>query len=170
MTEDIDFSGQGGDGDGAELTDWYTRNKVIMLLAVLGNSYCRLRRIPDSPFLRRGFHPGGAQPARDCREDTGTPWLQPLGPAHALLETAHHARATAADPADRAAVADAVARTRLDTIAGSLDWTTGPAPDIALPPLTGGQWQPGPDGPRLTVVTNAGHPEVPLPGDLTPAR
>ncbi|MEU6591828.1 hypothetical protein ABZ923_21835 [Streptomyces sp. NPDC046881] len=101
--------------------------------------------------------------------DTGAPWLQPLGLAHALLETAHHALATAADPADRASVADAVARTRLDTIAGTLDWTTGPAPNIALLPLAGGQWQPAPDGPRLTVVINTDQPEVPLTGDPTPA-
>ncbi|MFJ4950612.1 ABC transporter substrate-binding protein [Streptomyces sp. NPDC088760] len=111
-----------------------------------------------------------AELARAYQEATGAPWLQPLGLAHALLETAHHALATAADPADRASVADALARTRLDTIAGTLDWTTGPAPNIALLPLVGGQWQPGPNGPRLTVVTNAGHPEVPLTGDLTPAR
>lgn len=62
------------------------------------------------------------------------------------------------------------ARTRLDTVAGTLDWTGGPTPDIALLPLVGGQWQPGPDGPRLAVVHNAGHPEVPLTGDLAPAH
>ncbi|MGW7792779.1 ABC transporter substrate-binding protein [Streptomyces tricolor] len=111
-----------------------------------------------------------AELARAYQEATGASWLQPLGLAHALLETAHHALATAADPADRASVADAVARTRLDTVAGTLDWTGGPTPNIALLPLVGGQWQPGPDGPRLAVVHNAGHPEVPLTGDLTPAR
>ncbi|GGS77129.1 hypothetical protein GCM10010206_44490 [Streptomyces cinerochromogenes] len=50
----MDFSGQGASQDGAELTDWYTRNKVIMLLPVLGNSYCR--RPPRAP--------GAAHPTR----------------------------------------------------------------------------------------------------------
>lgn len=101
-----------------------------------------------------------AELARAYQETTGASWLQPLGLAHALLETALHALATAADPADRASVADAVARTRLDTIAGTLDWTGGPKPNIALLPLVGGQWHPSPTG----------HPEVPLTGDLTPAH
>ncbi|MDN3260162.1 ABC transporter substrate-binding protein [Streptomyces sp. CSDS2] len=111
-----------------------------------------------------------AELARAYEEDTGASWLQPLGLAHALLEIAHHALATAADPADRASVADAVARTRLDTIAGPLDWTAGPTPNIALLPLVGGQWHPEPAGPRLAVVNNTGRPEVPLTGDLIPAH
>ncbi|GAB2878733.1 hypothetical protein GCM10027074_53740 [Streptomyces deserti] len=107
--------------------------------------------------------------ARAYQEATGAPWLQPLGLAHALLETAHHALAAAADPTDRASVAQALAGTALDTIAGTLDWTRGPTPNIALLPLVGGQWQEGPRGPRLAVVSNAGHPDVPVTGDLTPA-
>ncbi|MCZ0207603.1 hypothetical protein OZK63_19500 [Streptomyces sp. UMAF16] len=110
------------------------------------------------------------EPARAYEEDNGAAWLQPLGLAHVLLETAHHALATAADPADRASVADAVARTRLDTIAGPLDRTAGATPNIALLPLVGGQWHPEPAGPRLAVVDNTGRPEVPLTGDLVPAR
>ncbi|NEY31009.1 ABC transporter substrate-binding protein [Streptomyces sp. PRKS01-65] len=106
--------------------------------------------------------------AHAYRQDTGECWLQPLGLAHALLETAHHALATADDPTDRAAVAGALAGARLDTIAGPLDWTAGPTPNTALVPLVGGQWHPGPQGPRLAVVTNENNPEVPLTGELTP--
>ncbi|MEV5349311.1 hypothetical protein [Streptomyces achromogenes] len=125
---------------------------------------------PAHPY--RSSLDGGtcAEPARAYEEDTGAAWLQPLGLAHALLETAHHALATAADPADRASVADAVARTRLDTIAGPLDRTAGPTPNIALLPLVGGQWHPEPAGPRLAVVDKTGRPEVSLTGDLVPAR
>ncbi|MEV6807631.1 hypothetical protein [Streptomyces sp. NPDC051132] len=124
--------------------------------------------IPGHPCRSSLDGTTAAEPARAYQEDTGDPWLQPLGLAHALLETARHALATAADPADRAAVADALARTRLDTVAGRLDFTAGPTPNIALLPLVGGQWQPGPDGPRLTVVDNTAHPAVPLTGELTP--
>ncbi|MGW0482157.1 ABC transporter substrate-binding protein [Nonomuraea sp. NPDC003214] len=100
---------------------------------------------------------------------TGKPWLQPLGLAHALLEVAHHALTHAADPTDRRAIAQEIARTRIRTMAGSLDWTSGPTPNIALVPLSGGQWQPTRSGHELAVVTNTGQPEVPITGDLTPA-
>ncbi|MEU0738702.1 ABC transporter substrate-binding protein [Streptomyces sp. NPDC006134] len=125
---------------------------------------------PDHPYRSSLDGTTCAELARSYRQDTGESWLQPLGLAHALLETAHHALATAGDPADRASVAEALATARLDTIAGPLDWTRGPTPNIALLRLTGGQWHPGPQGPRLAVVTDAGNTGVPLTGELTPAR
>ncbi|MBQ0865969.1 hypothetical protein ACH4RA_20180 [Streptomyces smyrnaeus] len=56
--------------------------------------------------------------------------------------------ATAPDPTDR----PAVARTRTETVVGTLDRTRGPTPNIALIPLAGGQWRQGAFGPRLTLV------------------
>ncbi|EPJ40130.1 hypothetical protein STAFG_2794 [Streptomyces afghaniensis 772] len=111
-----------------------------------------------------------AELAHAYRQDTGAGWLQPLCLAHALVETAHHALTVAADPTDRASVAQTLAGTTLDTVAGTLDWTRAPAPNIALLPLVGGQWQHGPGGPRLAVVGNTALPDVPLTGELTPAR
>ncbi|WP_229820782.1 MULTISPECIES: ABC transporter substrate-binding protein [Streptomyces] len=111
-----------------------------------------------------------AELARAYQEDTGSPWLQPLGLAHALLETAHHALTVATDPTDRSSVAHAVAATPHGTVVGTLDFARGPTPNTAALPLVGGQWQPGPRGPRLAVVSNTGHPDVPLTGDLVPAR
>jgi branched-chain amino acid transport system substrate-binding protein len=108
--------------------------------------------------------------ARTYQQATGKPWLQPLGLAHALLEVAHHALATAADPTDGSAIVKAIAETRIATIAGILDWSQGPTPNIALLPLVGGQWHPSPQGPRLNVVTNTGTPNVPLTADLTSAQ
>lgn len=102
------------------------------------------------------------------QQGTGKPWLQPLGLAHALVEVAHHALTHADDPADRRAVARAIGRTRLDTIAGPLDWTSGPTPNIALIPLVGGQWHPTRDGHRLAVVTNSAAPDVPVTADVAP--
>ncbi|WP_165984435.1 ABC transporter substrate-binding protein [Streptomyces sp. YIM 98790] len=125
---------------------------------------------PDHPCRSSLDGTTCAELADAYRQATGSPWLQPLGLAHALLETAHHALTTAADPTDRASVAQAIGETPVDTIAGTLDWSRGPAPNIALLPLTGGQWHPGPDGPRLALVSNAGHPGLPLTGDLIAAR
>ncbi|MFI9202950.1 hypothetical protein [Streptomyces sp. NPDC053048] len=74
-----------------------------------------------------------------------------------------HALATADDPFDRHAVAASLGRTRLDTMAGRLDWTAGPVPDIAKVRLAGGQWHRGTRHPwELAIVTNTGWPDLPV--------
>nr|BFE51656.1 ABC transporter substrate-binding protein [Saccharothrix mutabilis subsp. capreolus] len=93
---------------------------------------------------------------------TGTPWLQPLGMAHAALEVACHA-ATAAD--SRSGTAEVLAGLRLESMAGTLDWTGGPAPGVARVPLAGGQWRAG-DRPELVVVDNRRAPAAPVGGEL----
>ncbi|WP_229844731.1 ABC transporter substrate-binding protein [Streptomyces cinnamoneus] len=123
---------------------------------------------PRHPFRSSVDDTTAAALARDYRRSTGKPWLQLLGPAHALLEVAAHALATAADPTDRRAVAEALGRTRLDTVAGPLDFTCGPTPNVALLPLIGGQWRPGPGRqPELAVVTNTRLPGVAPDARLT---
>ncbi|MFI9581180.1 hypothetical protein ACIHCQ_04920 [Streptomyces sp. NPDC052236] len=73
------------------------------------------------------------------------------------------------EPTDRRAVADTFARTRLSTVAGELDWTCGPTPNIACLPLIGGQWIPGRHHTLdLALVTNAALPAVRT--DREPAR
>ncbi|MFE0046853.1 ABC transporter substrate-binding protein [Streptomyces albireticuli] len=121
---------------------------------------------PRHPYRSSLDGSSAARLADAYRSATGRPWLQPLGLAHALLEVAAHALGTAADPTDRRAVAEALGRTKLSTVAGDLDFTTGPAPGIALLPLAGGQWQPTGRGHRLAVVSNNRLPQVPLDGDL----
>jgi branched-chain amino acid transport system substrate-binding protein len=125
---------------------------------------------PDHPYRSSLDGTTCADLAHAYQQATGALWLQPLGLAHALLETAHHALTTADDPTDRAAVAQALAGTTLSTIAGTLDWTRGPTPNTALLPLVGGQWHPSPQGPRLAIVTNSGNPDIPLTGELRSAR
>ncbi|MFC9971549.1 ABC transporter substrate-binding protein [Spirillospora sp. NPDC127200] len=124
---------------------------------------------PDHPHRSSLDGTTCADLARAYQRDTGESWLQPLGLAHALVETAHHALGAADDPTDRASVARAIGATSLATIAGTLDWRQGPTPNVALLRLSGGQWHPGPDGPRLAIVANAETPGVPLTGDLVPA-
>ncbi|MBB4908830.1 ABC transporter substrate-binding protein [Actinophytocola algeriensis] len=93
---------------------------------------------------------------------TGSGWLQPLGLAHALMEVACHAVASADSREGLAAV---LARTRLATLAGVLDWTAGPVPGVATIPLAGGQWRARPQ-PELVVVDNRRAPVVPVGGEL----
>lgn len=108
--------------------------------------------------------------ANAYQDGTGKPWSQPLGLAYALVEVAHHALCTASDATDHRAVAEAIAQTQLATIAGTLDWSRGPTPNIALIPLVGAQWLPTPEGHQLAVVTNTAMPNVPVTADVTPAR
>ncbi|KUH37936.1 MULTISPECIES: ABC transporter substrate-binding protein [Streptomyces] len=110
-----------------------------------------------------------AELAEAYEQGTGGQWLQPLGLAYALFEVARHALATADDPGDPAAVAAAVGRTRLETVAGPLDWTAGPVPNVATIRLAGGQWQPGTRHPyELAVVTNRRVEGLPAAADLLP--
>ncbi|WP_431040643.1 ABC transporter substrate-binding protein [Streptomyces sp. P1-3] len=126
---------------------------------------------PRHPYRSSLDGTSAAALAEAYERHTGKPWLQPLGLAHALLEVAAHALATAEDPTDRRSVADAIGRLRLATMAGTLDWTSGPTPNIALVPLIGGQWRPGRDrAHELALVTNTRLPTVPLDGDVVPAR
>ncbi|HZF87763.1 ABC transporter substrate-binding protein [Streptomyces sp.] len=111
-----------------------------------------------------------AELAETYEQTTGRQWLQPLGLAYALFEVAAHALKTADDPTDRGAVAAALRRTRLRTMAGVLDWTTGPVPNVATVALAGGQWQPGTRHDyELTIVT-PGHVDGPaVTADLVTA-
>ncbi|MFJ8668949.1 ABC transporter substrate-binding protein [Streptomyces sp. NPDC093600] len=123
---------------------------------------------PNHPYRSSLDGTTCADLAHGYQRDTGETWLQPLGLAHALVETAHHALSTADDPTDHAAIADALAGTILSTIAGTLDWKRGPTPNIALLRLAGGQWHPGPKGPSLAIVTNHDAPDIPITGTLRP--
>ena len=76
------------------------------------------------------------------------------------------AAAKAAGGADRKALRDTVAKLKLDTIVGPLDWTKGPVRNVAKTPLVGGQWRRG-GGPfkyELVITENKAAPEhVALP-------
>jgi len=35
----------------------------------------------------------------------------------------------------------ALAKLKINTVVGTVDWTSGPVPNVAKTPLTGGQWR-----------------------------
>ncbi|MFJ8587460.1 ABC transporter substrate-binding protein [Streptomyces sp. NPDC093595] len=124
---------------------------------------------PAHPYRSSVDGMTAAELAEAYERATGNQWLQPLGLAHALFEVAAHALETAADPRDPAAVAAAIGATRLDTVAGPLDWTSGPVPNVATVRLAGGQWQRGRTHPyELVVVHNRRVPGLPVGGELVP--
>lgn len=52
-------------------------------------------------------------------------------------------------------------------MAGTIDFTAGPVPNVSLTPLVGGQWRGTGDGIyELVIVANADNPEIPTGGEI----
>jgi branched-chain amino acid transport system substrate-binding protein len=121
---------------------------------------------PEHPFRSAADGTDCSELAARFSRATGQEWLQPLGLAYALGEICWQVLSTTADPTEPAALAERLRRAHVHTVAGPVDWTTGPAAGIASLPLATGQWQAG----ELVVVANERTPDVPLGGRLRLAR
>lgn len=97
---------------------------------------------------------------------TGKPWTQPIGFRHALFEVVADVVKRAADLEDPAAVVEAIRTTKIDTIVGGVDWSTGPVKNVSKTPLVAGQWKKDGDNLELVITTNVQHPNIPVGGDL----
>jgi len=96
---------------------------------------------------------------------TGQQWTQPLGFVEALFEVAvavlEQSPSLSGD--DLAATMSTLS---VDTIAGTIDWKSGPVPNVAKTPLTGGQWRLQADGSYdLVIVVNPDEEQIPLGGE-----
>lgn len=126
-------------------------------------AHARLDRIATIVYWTPEHGDGAGRALAAAYENaTGMPWTQPLGVAHAALEVVCHAVTASRS---RAGTAEALSGLRLDTLAGTLDWTDGPAPGVAKIALAGGQWRGG-QRPELVVVDNRRVPGVPVGGAL----
>ena len=99
---------------------------------------------------------------------TGRPWTQPIGFSHALYEVAFNVLKRAKSPNDPRAIVEAIAATKLDTIVGSVDWSSGPVKNVSKTPLVAGQWTKTPSGFDLTIVENKTAGNIPVGGALHP--
>jgi branched-chain amino acid transport system substrate-binding protein len=89
---------------------------------------------------------------------------------YAVFEVAAGALAKANDPKDRDSVADAISKLSMDTIVGPVDFTNGPAPNVAFNPVYAAQWQKG-KGKfpfDLVIVDNTLAPDVQVTGEKLP--
>jgi branched-chain amino acid transport system substrate-binding protein len=105
---------------------------------------------------------------------SGKQWNVTLGFSESLFETAA-AALVAAGGKDKAKVAEAMKTMKLSTLVGTLDWNTGPFPNVAKTPLVGAQWRKTSGGKfpyELVIVSNAHAKEmgldVPLGGKVEP--
>ncbi len=111
-----------------------------------------------SPVHRFRSSLTGATPqalADDFTAKTGKPWLQTLGFVHALYEVATEALAQVGSLGDRAALADAIGKLRINTIVGPLAFggLANIPKNVAKTPLVGGQWRQEEDkGYKLVIV------------------
>ncbi|SDG70664.1 ABC transporter substrate-binding protein [Klenkia brasiliensis] len=125
---------------------------------------------PQHPFTSSLTGQSAQELADAYEEATGRQWTQPIGFVHALFEVAV-AALTEAGSTDGQAVVDALSSLQVSTIAGDLDWTSGPVPNVAKTPLVGGQWRASDGGEHpfdLVVVSNSEAPEIPTAGTVEP--
>ena len=103
---------------------------------------------------------------------SGRQWTQQLGATLSLFDAAFAALKAASNPADKAAVARAIAGLNTVTIAGKVDFTAGPVPNVASGPIIGTQWVPAKPGSKFkldyVVTEHATDPNVPVGRALVP--
>ena len=120
---------------------------------------------PEHPFTSSLSDVSAKDLAAAYTEETSRQWTQPIGFVHALFEVVADVFGKV-DPSDRQAVAAQLGKTRLDTIVGTVDWTSGPVPNVAVTPLTGGQWRRGDGGFELVIVSNSIADQIPAADEL----
>ena len=101
---------------------------------------------------------------------------QQLGASLALFDVAAAALKASGNPKDKAAVASAISKLKVQTPVGTVDWgATGaknPCPNIVATPIIGNQWRKAPKGSRfnleLIVCDHADDTKVPVASKLNP--
>jgi branched-chain amino acid transport system substrate-binding protein len=70
---------------------------------------------------------------------TARPWTMALGQKHALFEVIADVVKRTEDLDDPSAIVEAIARTKLNTVAGPIEWTGKPVRNVAKTPVVVGQ-------------------------------
>lgn len=70
-------------------------------------------------------------------------WTQPLGYQHANWEIALDILKRSTNPLDREANRVSMVATKINTLIGPVDFSTGPHPNVSTTPIFGGQWVKG---------------------------
>ncbi|MEP4293642.1 MAG: ABC transporter substrate-binding protein, partial [Rhizobiaceae bacterium] len=121
---------------------------------------------PNHPFSSSLTGASAKELADGYTAETGKQWTQPIGFRHALFEVVADVVSRAADLESPEAVTEAIAATKMDTMVGPVDWSSGPVKNVSKTPLVSGQWQKEGDAFDLKIVANSAAPNIPLTGDL----
>jgi len=123
---------------------------------------------PNHPFKSSLTGASASELAKAYTAATRRQWTQPIGFVHALFEAAA-AAVRSAGGTDRKALRDTVAKLKLDTVVGPLDWGRGPVRNVAKTPLVGGQWRLGGAFKYELIITeNGAAPMIPTGGKMEP--
>jgi branched-chain amino acid transport system substrate-binding protein len=114
----------------------------------------------------------GVELADGYEKSSGKQWTQQLGASMALLDAGFEALKVSTDPTDKAAVAKALSTLKTTTMAGKVDFTSGPVPNVSPGPIIGAQWIKAPAGSKFkldyVVTEHATDPNVPIGAKLIP--
>jgi len=114
----------------------------------------------------------GPELADGYEASSGKQWTQQLGATLALFDAGFAAVKNSGDPKSKDAVAKALSTLNTVTIAGKVDFTTGPFPNISPGPIIGTQWVKAPEGSKFpldyVVTENVTDPNVPVGAKLLP--
>jgi branched-chain amino acid transport system substrate-binding protein len=114
----------------------------------------------------------GVDLADGYEKAAGKLWTQQLGASLAVFDAGFAALKAAGDPTNKEAVAKAIASLNTTTIAGKVDFTSGPVPNVASGPIIGAQWVKAPAGSKfkldLVVTEHVTDPNVPITAKLLP--
>ncbi len=112
----------------------------------------------------------GTELADGYEAASGKQWTQQLGASLALLDTGFEALRASGDPTSKDAVVKAIRTLNITTIAGKVDFTSGPVPNVASGPVVGTQWVKAAKGGKFKleylVTEHACDPNVPIQAKL----
>jgi branched-chain amino acid transport system substrate-binding protein len=114
----------------------------------------------------------GIELADGYEKSSGKQWTQQLGASMALLDAGFEALRVSSNPSDKAAVAKSLSTLKTITMAGQVDFTSGPVPNVSPGPIIGAQWVKAPAGSKFkldyVVTEHANDPSVPIGAKLIP--
>ena len=113
----------------------------------------------------------GTDLADGYEASSGKQWTQQLGASLSLIDAGFDALKASSDPKSKDAVAKSLATLKTTTIAGAVDFTAGPVPNVASGPIIGTQWVKSSGGKfkfDYVVTEHATDPNVPVEAKLLP--
>jgi branched-chain amino acid transport system substrate-binding protein len=126
---------------------------------------------PAFPFVSPVSGLKGHELADGYEKASGKPWSQQVGAQMALFDVAIEALKASGNPKDKAAVASAISKLKVETAVGLVDFTAGPVANCAETGLVGTQWlmEDGGKYPfKMEVTSNILIPKVPITAPLKP--
>ncbi|WP_348631138.1 ABC transporter substrate-binding protein [Rhizobium leguminosarum] len=93
----------------------------------------------------------GTELADGYETASGKQWTQQLGASLALLDAGFDALKASSDVKSKEAVAKAIATLKTTTIAGKVDFTSGPVANVSPGPIIGTQWVKAPEGSKFAL-------------------